>query len=73
MDFILAILFVIHITIVVHGLHFEILTLASEIHGHMNLNIGITNLFGIGADQNIGKSNITFLNDVSYWGSQIKA
>ena len=49
------------ITITVHGLHLEIFTLVSEIHGYVCHVFGIKYLFEIKGDLNSRKSDVTFL------------
>ena len=57
-----AVHFVIPITMAIHSLHFEIFTLVSEIHGHVDLVYGIKILFELEAILNTRDSAIKFLN-----------
>ena len=53
--------FVIHATITIHGLQFEVLTLVSKIYGHVALVIGIKNLFELEQNINTRDYSINFL------------
>ena len=56
-----TILFVIPITIIIHGPHFKIFTLVSKINGYVDLVFDIETLFEIAADLNT-RNETTFLN-----------
>ena len=57
-----SVLFIIPIIIDVHGHRFEIFTLVSEVHGNVDLVLGIKNIFELEGIINLRESYFGFLN-----------